>query len=196
MQVQRENDLFLTDKVWLSLVSTVHNVVSESEAEVHRVAGNQTHAVVGASYGEMTHCSPLVLFRVVQEHLVSTNIVIATTGYHEPAIVQSHAAESTSCPGQAGYQLPGAAPVLLEDLRGCQVGAATVPATHNINHRAIRAGEKSTSVAASALLQLRQCLGSSVLLVAGHCCPLIKNSSSQCHCLELLNRAGSAGTVV
>lgn len=79
MQVQRENDLFLTDKVWLSLVSTVHNVVSESEAEVHRVAGNQTHAVVGASYGEMTHCSPLVLFRVVQEHLVSTNIVIATT---------------------------------------------------------------------------------------------------------------------
>ena len=144
-----------------------------------------------------------------------TQYSLALTGYHEPAIVQSHAAESTSCPGQAGYQLPGAAPVLLEDLGGCQVGAATVPATHNINlhkdtksininilctiqilsyHRAIRAGEKSTSVAASALLQLRQCLGSSVLLVAGHCCPLIKNSSSQCHCLELLNRAGSAAT--
>ena len=144
MQVQRENDLFLTDKVWLSLVSTVHNVVSESEAEVHRVAGNQTHAVVGASYGEMTHCSPLVLFRVVQEHIVTTyrasGVIImmvqncpALTSYHEPSIVQSHSFGSTSSLREAGHILPGSAPVLLQDLGGCQVVAATVPATHNIN---------------------------------------------------------------
>ena len=43
----------------------------KSEAEVDRAARNQTHGVVASAYGEMTHCGPLVLFRVVQEHLVS-----------------------------------------------------------------------------------------------------------------------------
>ena len=63
----------------LSLVSNVHNFVSKSEAEVRSAAGHQTHGVVDAGCGEMTHCGPLVLFRVVQEHLVSHSIVIATT---------------------------------------------------------------------------------------------------------------------
>ena len=40
-------------------------------AEVHRVGGHQTHGVFAAGCGEMTHCGPLVIFRVVQEHLVS-----------------------------------------------------------------------------------------------------------------------------
>ena len=59
----------------LSLVSTVH---SKSEAEVHRAARNQAHAVVAAGCGEMTHCGPLVLFRVVQENLVSPGVSVAT----------------------------------------------------------------------------------------------------------------------
>ena len=42
------------------------------EAEVHRAAGHETHGVVEAGLGEMTHCGPLVLIRVVQEHLVTT----------------------------------------------------------------------------------------------------------------------------
>ena len=130
--------------VHLSLVSTVHNVVSKSEAEVHRAAGNQTHAVVEAGLGEMTHCGPLVLIRVVQEHLVTTyrasGVIImmvqncpALTSYHEPSIVQSHSFGSTSSLRQAGHILPGTAPLLLQDLGGCQVVAATVPATHNID---------------------------------------------------------------
>ena len=48
----------------------MHNVVSKSEAEVRSAAGHQTHGVVGAGCGEMTHCSPLVLFRVVKKHLI------------------------------------------------------------------------------------------------------------------------------
>ena len=42
-----------------------------SEAVVHHVGGHQTHAVVVAGCGEMSHCGPLVLLRVVQENLVS-----------------------------------------------------------------------------------------------------------------------------
>ena len=80
--VESMDNVWYSNSRWvvhLSLVSTVHNVVSKSEAEVRSAAGHQTHGVVGAGCGEMTHCSPLVLFRVVQEHLVSTSIVIATT---------------------------------------------------------------------------------------------------------------------
>ena len=44
-------------------------------AEVRSVGGHQTHAVVAAASGEMTHYGPLVLFRVVQEHLVSVGPV-------------------------------------------------------------------------------------------------------------------------
>ena len=86
-------------------------------AEVHRVGGHQTHGVFGAGCGHVTHCGPLVLFRVVQEHLVSPggSASVATcrasgvriimmvqccpslTGYNEPAVVQSHAPESISC---------------------------------------------------------------------------------------------------
>ena len=42
-----------------------------SSTEVHSFGRHQTHAMVGPGFGEMTHCGPLVLFRVVQEHLVS-----------------------------------------------------------------------------------------------------------------------------
>ena len=38
---------------------------------VRSVGGHQTHAVTAA--GEMTHCVPLVLCRVVQEHLVNSS---------------------------------------------------------------------------------------------------------------------------
>ena len=38
-------------------------------AVVHRVAGHQTHAMPAAGCGEMTHCGPLVLFRVVDNHV-------------------------------------------------------------------------------------------------------------------------------
>ena len=41
-------------------------------AEVRNVGGHQTHAVFGAGCGHVTHCGPLVLFRVVQEHLLSS----------------------------------------------------------------------------------------------------------------------------
>ena len=41
-----------------------------SEAVVHCIARHQTHAVTVAGSGEMTHCGPLVIFRVVQENLV------------------------------------------------------------------------------------------------------------------------------
>ena len=40
-------------------------------AEVRNVGRHQTHAVVAACCGEITHCGPLVLIRVVQENLVS-----------------------------------------------------------------------------------------------------------------------------
>ena len=38
-------------------------------AEVRRVGGHQTHAVLAAGCGEMTHCGPLVIFRVVDNHV-------------------------------------------------------------------------------------------------------------------------------
>ena len=60
----------------LSLVSNVHNFVSKSEAEVRSAAGHQTHGVVDAGCGEMTHCGPLVLFRVVDNHV--SNVVVTT----------------------------------------------------------------------------------------------------------------------
>ena len=41
-----------------------------SEAELYCVARHQTHVMVTAGCGEMTHCSPLVLFRVVKKHLI------------------------------------------------------------------------------------------------------------------------------
>ena len=47
-------------------------------AEVHRVGGHQTHGVFGAGCGHVTHCGPLVLLRVVQEHLVSVGASRAT----------------------------------------------------------------------------------------------------------------------
>ena len=40
-----------------------------SEAEVRSVARHQTHGVTVAGCGEMTHCCPLVLFRVVDSHV-------------------------------------------------------------------------------------------------------------------------------
>ena len=40
---------------------------------VRSVGGHQTHAVTAAGCGEMTHCGPLVLCRVVQEHLVNSS---------------------------------------------------------------------------------------------------------------------------
>ena len=46
-------------------------------AEVHRVGGHQTHGVFAAGCGHVTHCGPLVLFRVVQEHLVSVGASVA-----------------------------------------------------------------------------------------------------------------------
>ena len=49
-----------------------------SEAELYCVARHQTHVMVTAGCGEMTHCSPLVLFRVVHEHLVVSRRRIAT----------------------------------------------------------------------------------------------------------------------
>ena len=45
------------------------NIAKISEAGVRRVAGHQTHAVCVSGFGEMTHCSPLVLFRVVDKHV-------------------------------------------------------------------------------------------------------------------------------
>ena len=39
------------------------------DAEVHNVGEHQTHSVFIACCREMTHCGPLVLLRVVQEHL-------------------------------------------------------------------------------------------------------------------------------
>ena len=47
-----------------------HRIYECLDAVVHRVGGHQTHAVFLAGCGEMTHCGPLVLLRVVQEHLV------------------------------------------------------------------------------------------------------------------------------
>ena len=45
--------------------------MTDSEAMVRNVGGHQTHAVViAAGCGEMTHCGPLILLRVVQEYLV------------------------------------------------------------------------------------------------------------------------------
>ena len=37
--------------------------------EVHSFGGHQTHAVVGPGFGEMAHYGPLVLFRVVDNHV-------------------------------------------------------------------------------------------------------------------------------
>ena len=47
-------------------------------AEFRNVGGHQTHAVVIAGCGEMTHRAPLVLCRVVQEHLVSVGAIVAS----------------------------------------------------------------------------------------------------------------------
>ena len=62
----------------LSLVSTVQNVVSKLEAEVRSAAGHQTHGVPPAGFGHVTHCGPLVLLRVVQEHLVIVGAIVAS----------------------------------------------------------------------------------------------------------------------
>ena len=74
-------------------------------AEVRSVGGHQTHAVVAAASGEMTHCGPLVLLRVVDNHvskvvttimatcrvswvmIIMTQYCPALTGYHKPAVV-------------------------------------------------------------------------------------------------------------
>ena len=55
-------------------------IIKFSVAEVCSVGGHQTHAVVVAGYGHVTHCSPLVLFRVVDNHVskVVTIIITAT----------------------------------------------------------------------------------------------------------------------
>ena len=62
----------------LSLVSTVQNVVSKLEAEVRSAARHQTHAVPAAGCGEMTHCSPHVIFRVVDNHVSFVTIYSIT----------------------------------------------------------------------------------------------------------------------
>ena len=57
----------------------------------------------------------------------------ALTGYHEPAMVQSMTTDCKSWRGQAGHQLPGAAPVLLQGLGGCQEGeGAALPPGHDV----------------------------------------------------------------
>ena len=39
------------------------------EAEIHCVARCQTHGVIVAALGEMTHCGPRVIFRVIHNHV-------------------------------------------------------------------------------------------------------------------------------
>ena len=63
----------------LSLVSTVQNVVSKLEAEVRSAARHQTHAVPAAGCGEMTHCGPLVLLRVVDNHVTKVVSIVVST---------------------------------------------------------------------------------------------------------------------
>ena len=75
----RTSEVNMQTKCALSLVSTVHNDGSKLEAEVRSAAGHQTHAMPAAGCGEMTHCGPLVLFRVVQENLVSVGGAIMAT---------------------------------------------------------------------------------------------------------------------
>ena len=77
-----------------------------SDTVVSRLLWHQTHAVVVMGCGHMTHCGPLVLFRVVDNHVSKEVTIVATcrasgvkivqycpalTGYHEPSIIQSQA---------------------------------------------------------------------------------------------------------
>ena len=64
-------------------------------AEVRSVGGHQTHGVFAAGCGEMTHCSPLVLFRVVQEHLVSKDVCLHVIVVIIPATCRSYHYDGT-----------------------------------------------------------------------------------------------------
>ena len=47
-------------------------------AEVRNVGGHQTHSVVVAGCGEMTHCGPLIILRVVDSHVSKVVTIVAT----------------------------------------------------------------------------------------------------------------------
>ena len=47
-------------------------------AEVRNVGGHQTHAMTVSGCGEMTHCGPLVLLRVVDSHVSKEVTIVAT----------------------------------------------------------------------------------------------------------------------
>ena len=57
------------------------NMANLSNAVVHHVAGHQAHGVIKAAYGQSTHCSPLVLFRVVHEHILNMSVVAIGATY-------------------------------------------------------------------------------------------------------------------
>ena len=52
------------------------NIAKILEAMVHHVARHQTHAMIIAACGHVTHCGPLIIFRVVDSHV--SKVVIAT----------------------------------------------------------------------------------------------------------------------
>ena len=56
-----------------------HQMAKLSETKVHCVPGHQTHSMIVAACREMTHCGPLVIFRVVDKHVTKVvSIVVAT----------------------------------------------------------------------------------------------------------------------
>ena len=57
--------------------------------EVHSFGGHQTHAVVGPGFGEMAHCGPLVLFRVVDNHVSKPLLSKASCGASGVKIITS-----------------------------------------------------------------------------------------------------------
>ena len=60
-------------------MNSIACIAKLSDAEVSSVGRHQTHAVERAGCGEMAHCGPLVLVRVVHEHLVIVAITATIT---------------------------------------------------------------------------------------------------------------------
>ena len=69
---------------------------------------------------------------------------LLTSQYELPtASVESQSTGSISCRGQAGHQLPGAAPVFLQGLRRCQEVAGHPTPWHNVYLRNVYVKVKS-----------------------------------------------------
>ena len=81
-----------------------HQMAKLSETKVHRVPGHQTHSMIIAGCRKMTHCGPLILFRVVELYHVTS----FATGWVIPATCRASGVKIKmvqDCPMSSAHQL-------------------------------------------------------------------------------------------